>query len=114
MDYRAVLERLVQEVPVSTWRYEWEAAPVRHIGPMATDFARAFAVGETVTEISAVDADGVALAAIHGLYRLSQGQAAQITVLQAENGALRTLNEAQQAQLDDLAARLAALEEAKP
>jgi hypothetical protein len=58
---------------------------------MAQDFYAAFGVGENDTTITTIDADGVALAAIQGLY--------------AENQALK-------AQVDDLETRLTALEKA--
>jgi hypothetical protein len=61
-----VLEKLA-ELPVSTWSYEAQGSGVRHIGPMAQDFARAFGVGEDERHITSIDADGVALAAIKGL-----------------------------------------------
>ena len=69
---------------------------IRHMGPVAQDFYAAFGVGEDDTHISTIDADGVALAAIQGLYQVVQEQASQIAALQAENAALE--------------ARLAALE----
>jgi trimeric autotransporter adhesin len=50
-----------------TWSYIAQRRGVRHIGPMAQDFAAAFAVGENDTTINSIDADGVALAAIQGL-----------------------------------------------
>ena len=37
---------------------------------MAQDFHAAFGVGEEETRITAIDADGVALAAIQGLYEV--------------------------------------------
>ncbi len=40
------------------------------MGPMAQDFHAAFGLGEDERYISSVDADGVALAAIQGLYQL--------------------------------------------
>lgn len=43
-----------------------------HIRPVAQDFYAAFGVGEDPRRISTVDADGVALAAIQALYRMSQ------------------------------------------
>jgi FtsZ-binding cell division protein ZapB len=106
-DGRQVLEVLAQ-MPV----YYWTAVgdDTRHIGPMAQDFAASFAVGESDTAIDTIDLDGVALAAIQGLYELSEAQAARIEALEAENAALQTEQAAQQEQLDDLAARLAALE----
>jgi hypothetical protein len=99
VDGQEILARLA-EVPVATWNYISQDPSVRHIGPMAQDFYAAFGLGEDNTHISTVDADGVALAAIQGLY--------------AENQALKAENSAQQAQIDALAARLAALERAHP
>jgi len=95
VDTNELLARLAQ-VPVTTWNYKSQDDSIRHIGPMAQDFYAAFGVGEDDTHITTVDADGVALAAIQGLY--------------AENQALKAENAEQQAQIDDLAARLAALE----
>ncbi len=83
-----VLEALM-EVPISTWNYTTQDDSIRHIGPMAQDFYAAFGVGGNDTAITTIDADGVALAAIQGLY--------------AENLALK-------AQVDDLETRLTALE----
>jgi hypothetical protein len=66
VDSRDVLER-VSRMPISIWNYKSQDAAIRHIGPMAQDFATAFQVGENDRRISTVDADGVALAAIQGL-----------------------------------------------
>jgi hypothetical protein len=63
---RAVLDTLAA-LPVCTWSYRSQDASVRHMGPTAQDFKAAFAVGESDTGITTVDADGVALAAIKGL-----------------------------------------------
>jgi hypothetical protein len=63
---RSVLDKVVA-LPVTTWRYKTQDAAIRHIGPMAQDFKAAFAVGESDTGITTVDAEGVALAAIQGL-----------------------------------------------
>ncbi|HIC92920.1 MAG TPA: hypothetical protein EYP09_01535, partial [Anaerolineae bacterium] len=104
VDAQALLARLA-EVPITTWNYKSQDPSVRHIGPMAQDFYAAFGLGEDELHISTVDADGVALAAIQGLYELSQEQAARIRELERENAAL-------QQQLDDLEARVAALEKA--
>lgn len=90
VDKTALLEALM-EVPISTWNYTAQDESIRHIGPTAQGFYAAFGVGENDTTITTVDADGVALAAIQGLY--------------AENQDLR-------AQVDDLEARLSALEDA--
>jgi len=100
---REVLARLA-EVPVSTWNYKAQDATIRHMGPMAQDFYAAFGLGESDTSITTVDADGVALAAIQGLYQLSQEQASRIEALETQNASL-------QQRLDGLEARVAALEE---
>jgi trimeric autotransporter adhesin len=65
---RNVLAKL-ESVPVSKWSYRAQDDSIRHIGPMAQDFYRAFGVGEDRRHIASVDADGVALAAIKGLHR---------------------------------------------
>jgi hypothetical protein len=65
---RGVLRQL-SSVPVSTWSYRSQKGSIRHIGPMAQDFYRAFGVGEDNKHIASIDADGVALAAIKGLNR---------------------------------------------
>jgi len=102
VDTQALLARL-SEIPITTWNYKSQDPSIRHIGPMAQDFYAAFGLGEDELHISTVDADGVALAAIQGLYELSQEQAARIRELEKENAAL-------QQQLDDLETRVAALE----
>jgi hypothetical protein len=118
VDTRDVLERLA-EVTISTWNYIGEEEGIRHMGPMAEDFYAAFGLGDSDRHISTVDADGVALAAIQGLYQLSQKQAARIEELEEENIALRqevkglkAENSAQQEQLEELEARVEALEQA--
>lgn len=63
---RDILER-VARLPVQSWRYKTEADSIRHIGPVAQDFAAAFNVGVDDKHIATVDANGVALAAIQGL-----------------------------------------------
>ena len=57
----------VAAMPIKTWNYKTQADGIRHIGPTAQDFKKAFGVGESDTGITTVDADGVALAAIQGL-----------------------------------------------
>jgi hypothetical protein len=68
-DGRQVLERLVS-IPISTWSYKAQQGKFRHIGPTAQDFSAAFEVGADDRHITTVDADGVALAAIQGLYQM--------------------------------------------
>ncbi|MDE3091451.1 MAG: tail fiber domain-containing protein, partial [Chloroflexota bacterium] len=96
VDGREILDRLAR-IPIETWNYKSQESSIRHIGPMAQDFAAAFKVGEDDKTISTIDADGVALAAIQGLYQIVQEKDAQIA--------------AQQKQIDSLEARLTALEQ---
>lgn len=57
---------------VTTWNYKSQSATIRHIGPMAQDFYKAFQLGENDTTINVVDADGVNLAAIQELAKKTQ------------------------------------------
>ncbi len=79
----------VAALPVQTWNYKSDPASLRHIGPMAQDFSAAFHVGMDDKHIATVDADGVALAAIQGLYELLQKDQVEIARLREENERLR-------------------------
>ncbi|MFN0205606.1 MAG: DNRLRE domain-containing protein [Planctomycetota bacterium] len=70
---RDVLEKLVS-IPVSTWNYKAQDSSIRHMGPMAQDFYSAFKLGSDNISISTIDADGVALASIQGLYLIVKEQ----------------------------------------
>ena len=72
----------MSEVPLQTWNYRSQATSIRHIGPIAQDFAAAFGVGEDEKHISTVDADGVALAAIQGLHHLVKEKESKIEALE--------------------------------
>jgi hypothetical protein len=80
VDSQAILDRVIG-LPIETWRYKGEA--VRHIGPMAQDFAAAFGVGPDDRHINVLDASGVALAAIKALARRVEGQEAELSALRA-------------------------------
>ena len=82
-----VLKKLAA-MPIQTWSYKAEGAEVRHIGPTAQDFYTAFGYGSNQGSIVTVDADGVALASIQGLYQVTQEQEAQIASLEARLAAL--------------------------
>src|ERR1051326_4428085 len=71
----------VATLPIETWRYKGDR--IRHIGPMAQDFAAAFAVGPDDRHIDLVDASGVALAAIQALVRRVEAQESELTALRA-------------------------------
>jgi hypothetical protein len=81
VDGRDVLQRLVS-LPVQRWNFASEGASVVHMGPMAQDFSAVFAVGADNTHIATVDADGVALAAIQGLYGMVRERDARIGALE--------------------------------
>jgi len=74
--------RRVSELPVSLWSYEWDDPTVRHLGPMAQDFAAAFGLGDTDVRINLLDECGVALVAIQALHR-------RVEALEAELARLR-------------------------
>jgi hypothetical protein len=88
VDPRAVLAKLAQ-LPLHTWNYRGEDARVKHLGPVAQDFSAAFHVGADDKHIATVDADGVALAAIQGLYRMVQEKDAELAQLKAQLDQLR-------------------------
>lgn len=71
----------VRDLPISAWTSTSDDPSVRHIGPMAQDFAAIFGVGADDRHIHPIDGQGVALAAIQGL-------ASEIAALQAENDRL--------------------------
>jgi hypothetical protein len=87
VDGAAVLER-VARLPISTWTYRTEPDGVRHLGPMAQDFRASFGLGDDDRTYFAVDAQGVALAAIQELHRVVVEQQKRIEGLERENARL--------------------------
>jgi len=75
--------RRVSAMPITTWSYKTEGESVRHMGPMAQDFAAAFSLGSDDKHITTIDESGVALAAIQELYRENQELKAAVAALQA-------------------------------
>jgi hypothetical protein len=122
-DSRAVLDALAT-MPIAVWSYLADGDAVRHIGPMAEDFRAAFGLGESDKQINSLDAQGVALAAIQGLYQVIreheatiaaqserlEAQQARVADLEREVAELRDAADRQRA----LEARLGALEERVP
>lgn len=94
---RDILIRLAA-LPIQSWNYKSQDPSIRHIGPTAQDFYGAFGVGESNNHISTVDADGIAMAAIQGLYQVVQEKDEQIA--------------AQQTRIETLEARLSRMEQA--
>jgi hypothetical protein len=77
-----MLDRLAQ-MPVTSWTMKGDVAGTTHVGPTAQDFHAAFGLGNDDTTIHTADAQGVALAAIQGLYQIVQAQSEQIASLEA-------------------------------
>ncbi len=82
IDARVILQGVI-DLPIEAWNYKAEDTGVRHIGPMAQDFRAAFGTGSDDKSISTVDADGVALASIQGLYQIVQEKDVRIAALEA-------------------------------
>jgi hypothetical protein len=82
-------------MPITTWNLK--GSKTLQLGPTAQDFKAAFGLGDSDKSINNFDAQGVALAAIKGLYQKNQA-------LEAQNKALNR-------QLENLEARLVALEQ---
>lgn len=84
LDQGDVLSRVLA-MPISSWSFK-DDLDERHIGPMAQDFFAAFGLGDSDRTISPLDASGVALVAIQGLY---EQQEAQIRELRQTNQELQ-------------------------
>lgn len=78
------------EMDITRWNYLGQDASTQHIGPMAQDFYAAFGLGEDATRISTVDADGIALASIQGLYDIVREQEKTIISQQEQISTLET------------------------
>lgn len=98
---REILAQVVK-LPIQFWSYKAEDEKIRHIGPMAQDFAAAFHLGGSDNSIGTVDADGVALAAIQGLHQLVEEKHAQAEQLQQQVQALQAQNRQLQQQVQQL------------
>ena len=87
---QAMLEKLAR-MPVTRWNMKGDRNKTLHIGPVAQDFKAAFGLGENDTTINTADAQGVAFAAIKGMYAKNQVLEKQVKTLEArlialENG----------------------------
>jgi hypothetical protein len=102
---QSLLARLNQ-IPIETWNYKAQDDSIRHMGPMAQDFRAAFELGSDDKRISTVDADGVALAAIQALYRLSLEKEEELRKLKQENQEQVEQLEEQQAKMQEQQAQM--------
>ena len=78
----------VAAMPVNTWSYKSEPG-VRHLGPVAQDFHRAFGLGEDARHIAPLDTSGVALVGIKALNATVKRQGREIARLQARVAAMK-------------------------
>ncbi|MFL5539069.1 MAG: tail fiber domain-containing protein [Longimicrobiaceae bacterium] len=107
----------LRSVPVSTWNYLSQDRSIRHMGPMAQDFAAAFGLGESNLLINSLDIDGVNLAGVQALTARTDQLRAQVRTLTGENAALRgrvSELEARLQRIEALLARPAAPAPAQP
>lgn len=81
VDSQDILRRLSQ-MPISRWNIIGTDPNVKHVGPTAQDFAAAFNLGNDDKLIGSVDAQGVALAAIQGLYQQNRTLQARVDALE--------------------------------
>jgi hypothetical protein len=94
VDPKTVLAKL-DAMPVTKWSYT-NSPSVRHIGPMAQDFAAGFGYGMTTNDdkhISLGDEVGVSLAAIKALNKKVNEQNAELQTLQKEIADLKAVVE---------------------
>jgi len=100
-----ILERL-DKLTLFTWSYDTQDSSLRHMGPTSRDFFSAFELGTDDGYISTVDADGVALGAVQGLYRLVQEQNEILTRQQQQIRTLQAVIDSQRIQIDKIMAVL--------
>ena len=81
IDGKLIME-LISNLPIYEWQYIGQSQ--RHIGPMAQDFYKAFKLGKDETSIAAIDADGVALAAIQELIKINAQLQSELSQLKKE------------------------------
>jgi len=92
VDAESVLDKVLS-LPISEWSYKHDGEKVRHMGPMAEDFADHFGLGSNSKDISSIDTSGVALAAIKGLNHKLADKDKEIATLRQEIAQLRALVE---------------------
>jgi len=76
-----ILEAVVN-LPIPEWNYTSQNTDIRHIGPFAQDFYSAFNIGEDDRFINSIDADGIALISIQGLFQKFVEKEKEINLLE--------------------------------
>ncbi len=59
----------IEKLEISSWNYKSQHPSIRHIGPMAQDFYKAFKLGDNNKTISVMDMDGITLVGIKSLHQ---------------------------------------------
>jgi Chaperone of endosialidase len=78
---RQILENLVS-IPIKKWSYKTDPTNSQHIGPTSQDFQGAFGLNSVDDlQISVIDAQGIALAAIQGLNEKLNQENAQLRAM---------------------------------
>jgi hypothetical protein len=103
VDEKQILEQLAA-LPISQWRYKTEDQDQTHVGPVAEDFQQVFGLSDGA-HISTVDASGVVMAAVKGLYQVVKEKDAELDSLKQANAAFTYAN----AMLEERLARLESL-----
>lgn len=109
VDGEYVLSRL-RDMPVTTWSMIGADAHVRHLGPVAEDFHRAFGLGIGETTIGLGDIDGVNIAAAKALEVRTRELQDQLNMRSQQVQTLQAQVDAQAALIERMDARLRAVE----
>ncbi|MCW3082663.1 MAG: hypothetical protein JWP12_29 [Bacteroidetes bacterium] len=99
----AEILRKIAAMPITNWNYKTQDKNIRHIGPMAQDFYKAFGVGESDTTITSVDIDGINMVAIQALIEKTNElnkKAEEVEELKAMIKKLKDKNNALEARVD--------------
>ena len=109
VDGAEILGRIAN-LPILEWNYSHQSDTVRHIGPMAQDFFKAFGLFGSNKMIAITDLAGVALAGIKELNEAMNRKDDELDQLKAENAALASDLEALQSENTVLKNRLDRIE----
>jgi trimeric autotransporter adhesin len=111
VDKRETLEKLVA-MPITEYNLKGQDASIIHFGPVAQDFAAVFGYGEEKLLINMMDAVGVAMASVQGLYQVVKEKDEEIRALKRSMARLHEETLAHTARNAALEDRLNRLEQA--
>jgi hypothetical protein len=83
----------LRKIPVTSWNYISEGQQVRHMGPMAEDFYKAFRLGTGNTSIGVQDLAGVSLAAVKALDQRTAELQSKVTEVEQLRAQVKTLEQ---------------------